>query len=77
MKNCQETVALLADYLEEKLSSEDHAALDEHFAGCPLCVAFLRSYRETPRIVRESTGAALPEEVRVRLERFLAEKRRK
>jgi anti-sigma factor RsiW len=77
MKNCQETVALLADYLEEKLSSEDHAALDEHFAGCPRCVDFLRSYRETPRIVRESTCAALPEEVRVRLERFLAEKRRK
>jgi anti-sigma factor RsiW len=77
MKNCQETVALLADYLEEKLSSQDRAALDEHFVGCPRCFDFLRSYRETPRIVRESTGAALPEEVRVRLERFLAEKRRK
>jgi anti-sigma factor RsiW len=76
-KTCQETVALLADYLEGKLSPADRAGLDEHFVTCPRCVRFLRSYQETPRLVRDTTAASLPEEVRDRLQRFLAEKQRK
>lgn len=70
-KTCRETVDLLLAYLEDRLPPEDREALDQHFAGCPPCLAFVESYRQTPRIVRESTGVRLPDEVAQRLLQFL------
>lgn len=70
-RTCRETVDLLLDYVEGRLPAEDHKALDAHFAGCPPCLEFVRSYRETPRILRGSTQAAMPDAVARRLEQFL------
>ena len=71
---CRETIDLLMDYLEGRLSPEDQEALKKHFADCPPCLAFVRSYQETPRIFREATEVSIPSEVEKRLEKFLKEK---
>jgi anti-sigma factor RsiW len=57
---CSSGVELLMDYLEGVLPADVRVALDAHVARCPRCVAFLASYRATPRIVREATATALP-----------------
>lgn len=56
---CAAGVDLLMEYLEGVLSADVHAALEAHAAGCPRCVAFIASYRETPRIMREATSFEL------------------
>ena len=68
---CVSGVELLMDYLEGVLPPDLHAALDEHVAGCLRCAAFVASYRETPRILREATEATLPADLEVSLKAFL------
>jgi anti-sigma factor RsiW len=74
--SCASGVELLMDYLEGVLPTETAAALEAHVAGCPRCEAFVASYRETPRIVREATAAALPAELEQSLLVFLRARRR-
>jgi anti-sigma factor RsiW len=56
---CASGVDLLMDYLEGVLSADLRSAIEAHVAGCPKCVAFIASYRETPRIMREATSFEL------------------
>ncbi len=63
------------DYLEGALTAPVRAALDAHLAGCPRCVAFVASYRDTPRIVRQATAVALPAELERSLAAFLRARR--
>lgn len=72
---CASGVELLMDYLEGVLSADVRAALDAHVAGCPRCVAFIASYRETPRIMREATATALPPDLQASLRAFLRAQR--
>ena len=72
---CASGVELLMDYLEGVLPADVRAALDEHVAGCPRCVAFIASYRETPRILRDATAATLPAELGESLLAFLRARR--
>jgi anti-sigma factor RsiW len=68
---CSAGVPLLMDYLEGVLPADVKAALDEHVAGCERCVAFIASYRETPRILRDATAAGLTAELEASLQSFL------
>jgi anti-sigma factor RsiW len=68
---CVSGVELLMDYLERMLPAEVHEALDEHVAGCARCAAFVASYVETPRILREATVATLPADLEASLKAFL------
>lgn len=68
---CVSGVELLMDYLEGVLPADLHAALEEHVAGCARCAAFVASYRETPRILREASAAPLPADVEASLKAFL------
>jgi anti-sigma factor RsiW len=72
---CATGVELLMDYLEGVLSADVRAALDAHVAGCPRCVAFIASYLETPRILREATATGLPADVQLSLRAFLRAQR--
>ena len=72
---CSSGVDLLMDYLEGMLPADLRSALDAHVAGCPRCVAFIASYRETPRILREATGIALPADLQASLRAFLRAQR--
>jgi anti-sigma factor RsiW len=57
---CASGVELLMDYLEGVLPAEVRGAIDDHVTGCPRCVAFIASYQETPRILRDATAMAMP-----------------
>ena len=69
MKNspCTSGVDVLMEYLEGALSTEDGAAVDAHVPGCPHCLAFVASYRETPRIIREATAIEMPADLETSL----------
>jgi anti-sigma factor RsiW len=69
---CRDGAALLMDYLEGALPEDVRAGIDAHVAGCPRCVEFLRGYRETPRILRDSTAFEIPDGMVESLQRFLA-----
>ena len=73
--NCQDFIALLADYLETTVTPETLAALEEHLAGCQPCQAYLRTYRRTREVTAASERAtlppAMPVEMKARLRSFL------
>ena len=68
-------VELLMEYLEGVLPAETRLALDRHVAGCPRCTAFVASYRETPRILRDATAVTLGAELQQALRAFLRAER--
>jgi len=72
---CATGVELLNDYLEGVLTDDVRAALDAHVARCERCVAFIDSYRATPRLLREATEASLPDDVQQSLRAFLRAQR--
>ena len=57
---CRGGVDQLMEYLENTLPPDARAAITTHVGGCPKCMAFLASYIETPRIVREATSRPAP-----------------
>lgn len=73
---CESGVKALMEYLEGTLAGELRAAVDAHLANCPRCVAFVASYRETPRLVRELTGAEIPADLVASLRAHLRAHRR-
>jgi anti-sigma factor RsiW len=72
---CATGVELLNDYLEGVLTDDVRAALEAHVAKCERCVAFIDSYRATPRVLREATEASLPDDVQQSLRAFLRAQR--
>jgi len=70
-KSCRETIDLLMDYLEGRLSPEEEAALNRHFADCKPCLEFVNSYRKLPELFRHATKVAIPPQMNERLLRFL------
>lgn len=68
---CLSGVELLMEYLEGVLPPDLHAALEAHVAGCARCVAFVASYRATPRILREATAVKIPDPVEASLKTFV------
>jgi anti-sigma factor RsiW len=73
---CRDGAAILMDYLEGVLPADVRADVDAHVAGCPRCVEFVRAYRETPRILRDSTAFEIPAGLGESLQKFLAQRRR-
>jgi anti-sigma factor RsiW len=72
---CASGVSLLMDYLEDALPADVRRDLESHVAGCPRCTAFVASYRETPRILREASAATMPADLEASLLRFLRSRR--
>jgi anti-sigma factor RsiW len=68
---CASGVDLLTEYLEDALPADVRAELESHVARCARCVAFIESYRQTPRILRQATLAALPAALEESLTEFL------
>jgi anti-sigma factor RsiW len=63
---CRELTAFLADYFDGELGAEERSLFEEHLAGCPECLAYLRSYAETMRLTKDAYAddpvpAAIPE----------------
>jgi anti-sigma factor RsiW len=72
---CASGVELLMEYLEGTLAPDVRADLDTHVAGCARCQAFVASYRETPRIVREASPVTVPAGLAESLLQFLRSRR--
>lgn len=72
---CAPGVDGLMDYLEGVLAPDARQAIEAHVAGCPRCVAFIASYQETPRILRDATDLTLPVERQIALRAFLRARR--
>ena len=64
---CMSGVELLMEYMEGALAPDVRAAIEAHVAGCPRCEAFIASYRETPRIVRDATRIEMPSDLEASL----------
>jgi anti-sigma factor RsiW len=64
------------DYLEDALPADVRRDLETHVSGCPRCTAFVASYRETPRILREAMAVATPPDLEASLLAFLRSRRR-
>ena len=64
----------MADYLESALTPEVVAELEAHLEGCEPCVAYLRTYRRTKDLTSRTERVEMPEEMKIRLRRFLLDK---
>jgi anti-sigma factor RsiW len=64
---CMSGVELLMEYLEGTLATDVRAAIKSHVEGCPRCDAFIASYLEIPRIVRDATRMEMPAELEASL----------
>ena len=64
---CRSGVELLMEYMEGTLALDVRAAIEAHVAGCPRCDAFIASYRETPRMVRDATRMEMPADLEASL----------
>ena len=69
---CRDGVRLLMEYTEGLLSRPRRAAVDSHVGSCRRCRGFVRSYSETPRLLREATASPLPAPVGRRLRRVVS-----
>ncbi len=71
---CKECIDLLYDYIEGSLEQDTSKSLEEHFAECPPCIAFLNTYKSTTTICRSTLNQIeIPDEVRRTLQSFLKE----
>jgi len=71
---CEQVIGLMADYLESALTPEVIAELEAHLDGCEPCVAYLRTYRRTKDLTAQTERVEMPEEMKIRLRRFLLDK---
>ena len=72
---CASGVDLLMDHLEGVLTPDVSADLEGHVSACPRCAAFVASYRDTPRILRQATAVAIPPDLEASLFAFLRARR--
>ncbi len=68
---CSRVVALLADYLEQRLSRQQHTELTRHLDDCRSCLAQLQTYRSTVSLLRSIREEDLPPDLRQTLSDFL------
>lgn len=64
---CSSGVELLMDYLEHVVPDDVRTTIDTHVAGCERCAAFIASYLDTPRILRDATAASMPADLQASL----------
>lgn len=77
MFSCQDSIHRLLDFLDGDMTPEEEKRLEEHLAGCPPCVDFVRSYRATSGLCRKALAKKMPEELSRKLTDFLRQNIRK
>ena len=50
--SCKEATAVIADYIEGRLSADFNQALEAHLQSCPDCVAFLNTYKKAVQLAK-------------------------
>ncbi len=74
MMTCKGLVDLLSEYVDGELDRATGRRLEQHLRGCVECTAFLKTFRKTRAMTREAAEAAMPQELRMRLRRFLRDR---
>lgn len=74
---CKDSVELLLEYLDGKLTAELREKLEAHLSGCSPCEDFWKSYKATPAICRKALARELPQEVANKLTEFLRREMKK
>ena len=59
---CRQAVALVADYLDGRLSNRDRARLEAHLAACPHCSEYLAQIRVTIDVLGRAEPAVLDDQ---------------
>ena len=68
---CEDVIGMLLEYLETTLTPATLAAFERHLAGCPPCVAYLRTYRRTREIAAAGERVEMPADMKTRIREFL------
>jgi anti-sigma factor RsiW len=55
---CREFVEFLDDYLEGRLAGRALEEFNNHLAGCPPCVTYMQTYRDTVVLTGATLGPA-------------------
>ena len=75
---CKECLDLLFDYLEGHLDSETTSSLEEHFQDCSPCINFLKTYKSTTKLCRDTMSQTeIPDVVKEKLKEFLKQNTQK
>jgi hypothetical protein len=53
MDKCKQIFALLSDYVSSDITAGDCEEIERHMGGCPPCLQFLESVRQTVGLCRE------------------------
>jgi mycothiol system anti-sigma-R factor len=70
---CSEAVRQLWDYLDQAVSPEDQAKVEQHLSFCRRCCGELEFATQLRGLLASQGAAELPPHVKARLERFLAD----
>jgi anti-sigma factor (TIGR02949 family) len=70
---CREAIDVLADYVDGTMPPDLAAELERHLTGCDPCRAYLATYRKTRALGAAAARVEMPDEMRARLLRFLAD----
>ena len=70
---CRELIDIIDDYLDAVLAPDVTQELERHLAECAPCGAYIATYRQTRRIGAAAARVDMPEEMKARLRRFVAE----
>jgi len=70
---CRELIEIIDDYLDRALAPDVVRDLERHLDECAPCRAYIATYRRTRQIGAAAARIDMPEEMKSRLRRFLAE----
>jgi mycothiol system anti-sigma-R factor len=70
---CSEAVRQLWDYLDQAVSPEDQASVEQHLSFCRRCCGELEFATQLRGLLASQSAEELPPHVKARLERFLAD----
>ena len=74
---CKECLDLLYDYIEGSLDQDTTDSLEEHFQECPPCISFMKTYKSTTVICRDTLNQIeVPVAVREALLKVLKENKK-
>jgi mycothiol system anti-sigma-R factor len=70
---CSEAVRQLWDYLDQAVSPQDQAKVEQHLSFCRRCCGELEFANQLRGFLASQGAGELPEHVKARLERFLTD----
>ena len=70
---CSEAVRQLWDYLDQAVSPEDQAKVEQHLSFCRSCCGELEFANQLRGFLASQSAEELPPHVKAQLERFLTE----